>query len=160
MEDIFSKLNGAKYFSTLDLHAGYHHIPLDKISFPKTAFTSPLGKYKYLNVPFGLTQALVYFQELMNKVLKDLPFAIAYLDDIIIYSKSAKEHLYHLQQVFYKLCNEKLTMMFSKFHSFAKEIQCLGHIPSNTGITPLPFKTAAIKLMNPPKAAKQVRAFL
>ena len=82
-EDI-SKLNSAKYFSTLDLCAGYHHILLDEDSITKTAFTSPFGKYKYLKVPFGLAQAPAYFQELMNKVLKDLPFAIAYLDDIII----------------------------------------------------------------------------
>ena len=52
VEDIFSKLNGAKYFSTLDLQAGYHHIPLDKSSIPKTAFNSPFGKYEYVEVPF------------------------------------------------------------------------------------------------------------
>ena len=46
-KDIFSKLNGAKYFSTLDLQAGYHHIPLDNSSIPKTAFNSPFGKYEY-----------------------------------------------------------------------------------------------------------------
>ena len=110
MEDIFSKLNGAKYFSTLDLHAGYHHSPLEEDSVPKTAYTSPFGKYEYLKVPFGLAQALAYFHELMNKVLKDLPFAIAFLDDIIIYSKTAKEHLDHLQHVFHKLCNAELTL--------------------------------------------------
>ena len=71
VEDIFSKLNGAKYFSTLDHHTEYHHIPLDEDSIPKTAFTSPFGKYEYLKVPFGLAQAPVYFQELMNNVLKD-----------------------------------------------------------------------------------------
>ena len=59
----------------------------------------------------------------MNKVLKDLPFAIAYLDGFIIYSKSAKEHLDHLQQAFHKLCNAELTMKLSKCHFFAKEIQ-------------------------------------
>ena len=73
LEDIFSKLNGAKYFSTLNLSAGYHHIPLDEDSVPKTAFTSPFGKYKYLKFPFDLAHALAYFQELINKVLKDLP---------------------------------------------------------------------------------------
>ena len=57
VEDIFSKLNGAKYFSTLDLPAGYHHIPQDKSSIPKTAFNSPFGKYEYVKVPFGLAQA-------------------------------------------------------------------------------------------------------
>ena len=52
VEDIFSKLNGAKYFSTLNLCTGYHHIPLIEDSIPKTAFTSPFGKYEYLKVPY------------------------------------------------------------------------------------------------------------
>ena len=54
LQDIFSQLNGAKYFSTLDLCTGYHHIPFDESSIPKTAFTSPFGKYEYIKVPFGL----------------------------------------------------------------------------------------------------------
>ena len=93
----------------------------------------------------------------MNKVLNDLPFGIAYLDNIIIYSKTAKEHL---QQVFHKLCDAELTVKLSKCHFFTKEIQYLGHFLSSTGIKPLPSKTAAIKLMNPPKNAEQVRVFL
>ena len=52
VEDIYSKLNGTKYFSSLDLQAGYRHIPLDKSSIPKTAFISPFGKYEYVKVPF------------------------------------------------------------------------------------------------------------
>ena len=67
----FSKLNRATYFMTLDLRAGYHHIPLDKSSIPKTAFNSPFGKYEYMKVPFGLAQAPAYFQELMIGILKD-----------------------------------------------------------------------------------------
>ena len=53
VEDIFSKLNGATYFTTLDLRAEYHHIPLDKPSIPKTAFNSPFRKFEYVKVPFG-----------------------------------------------------------------------------------------------------------
>ena len=70
VEDIFSKLNGAMYFSTLDLRASYHHIPLDKSSILKTAFNSPFGKYEYVKVPFGLAQAPAYFQELMTGILE------------------------------------------------------------------------------------------
>ena len=54
VKDIFSKLNGATYFTTLDLCAGYHHIPLDKPSIPKTAFNLPFRKFEYVKVPFGL----------------------------------------------------------------------------------------------------------
>ena len=88
VEDIFSKQNGATYFTTLDLRAGYHHNPLDKLSIPKTAFNSPFGKFEYVKVPFGLAQAPAYFQELMTGILKDFPFTIAYLNDIIIFSKT------------------------------------------------------------------------
>ena len=100
VEDIFSKLNGATYFITLDLWAGYHHIPLDKPSIPKTAFNSPFGKYEYMKVPFGLAQVPAYFQELMTGILKDFNFAIAYLDDKIIFSKTPQEHLSHIRMVF------------------------------------------------------------
>ena len=160
VEDIFSQLNGAKYFSTLDLRAGYHHIGLTTDSIPKTAFTSPFGKYEYVKVPFRLAQALAYFQELMTGVLKDLPFAMAYLDDIIIYSSAPEEHLKHIKTVFEKLRHAKLTMKLSKCHFFAKEIQYLGHILGIEGIKPVLAKTEAIKAMNPPVNPKQVRAFL
>ena len=93
VEDIFSKLNGAKYFSTLDLRAVYHNIPLDKSSIPKAGFNLPLGKYEYTKVPFGLAQAPAYFQELMTRILEDFDLAFACLDDIIIFSKTAEEHL-------------------------------------------------------------------
>ena len=87
VEDIFIQLNGVKYFSSLDLQAGYHNIPLDEASISKTAFTSPFGKYKYIKIPFGLVQAPAYFQEFMTGILKDFNFAIVYLDDIIIFSR-------------------------------------------------------------------------
>ena len=61
---------------TLDPRAGYHHIPLDKPSIPKTAFNSPFGNFEYVKVPFGLAQAPAYFQELMTGILKDFNFAI------------------------------------------------------------------------------------
>ena len=141
VEYIFSQLNGMKYFSTLNLWPGHHHIPLDETSIPKRAFTSPFGKYEYIKVPFGLAQALAYFQELMTGVLKAFPFAITYLDDIIIFSRTAEEHLYHIRQDFEKSWTTHLSMKLSKWCYFAKEIRYLGHILSTMNIRPLPLTT-------------------
>ena len=77
-------------------------MPLDESSIPKIPFTSPFGKYKYIKVPVGLTHAPVYFQKLMTGILKDFSFDIAYLDDSIIFSSMAEEHLSHIKQVFEK----------------------------------------------------------
>ena len=105
-------------------------------------------------------QAPAYFQELMKGILKDFSFAIAYLDDIIIFSRMAEEHLSHIKQVFEKLRKAHLSMKLSKCHLLTKDIQYLRHILSTKGIRPLPSKTQAINNMHPPKTAKQVCAFL
>ena len=81
-----------------DINNLYNHTLI-----PKTAFNSPFGKYEYVKLPFRLAQAPVYFQELMTRILKDFDFATAYLDDIIIFSRTAEEHLLHIRQVFEKL---------------------------------------------------------
>ena len=96
----------------------------------------------------------------MTGILKDFPFAIAYLDDIIIFSKTLQEHLSHIHMVFEKLRAANLSMKKSKCNFFSKEIQYLGHILSTTGIRPLPSKTHAIQHMSSPTMPKQVRAFL
>ena len=156
VQDIFSKLNGTTYFTTLDLHTGYHHIPLIKTSISKMAFNSPFGKYEYIKVPFGLAQAQAYFQELMTGILWDFSFMIVYLDNIIIFSKTPQEHLSHIRKVFKKLMSAQLSMKMSKCNFFSKEIHYLGHNLSTTGIQPLPSKTHAIQYMQPTTMPKQV----
>ena len=133
---------------------------MDKSSIPIAAFNSPFGKHEYIKVPFGLAQAPAYFQELMTRILKDFDFTIAYLDYIIIFSKTAEEHLLHIKKDFEKLRSAKLSMKLSKCHFFSKEIQYLGHILSTKGICPLPSKTHTIQKMHPPTTQKQVCAFL
>ena len=89
IDEMYANLHGAKIFTTLDLHSGYYHISLNKDSKAKTAFVTPLGKYEFNAVPFGLAQAPAYFQQLISMVLQDCGnFAMAYLDNIIIFSKN------------------------------------------------------------------------
>ena len=96
----------------------------------------------------------------MTGILKDFNFAIAYLDDIIKFSKTPQDHLSHIRKVFKKLKSSNLSMKKSKCNFFSKGIQYLGHIISATGIRPLPSKIHAIQHMQPPTTTKQVQAFL
>ena len=159
-DKMYVKLKGAKVFSTIDLRSGYHHITLGKSSRAKTAFVTPFGKYEFLIVPFGLTQAPAYFQLLMNKVLDGLDFAMTYLDDIIILSSNELEHLEHLEEVLCRLEKADLKMKHSKCDFFKSKIHYLGHLISAEGIRPLPNKLDCIRNMPVPKDAKEIKQFL
>ena len=103
IDEMYAKLKGAKFFSTIDLRSGYYHIALGKDSRAKMAFVTPFGKYEFLQVPFGLAQAPAYFQHLMNQVLDNCSFAMTYLDDIIIFSETEEQHLAHIEEIFKRL---------------------------------------------------------
>ena len=87
IDKMYTVLCGAKIFTTLDLWSSYYHINLNEELKAKTAFVTPFGKYEFNSVPFGLAQALAYFQQLISMVLQDCrDFVMVYLDDIIIFS--------------------------------------------------------------------------
>ena len=101
IDELYAKLEGYKVFGTLDLRSGCYHTGLSDSAKPKTAFVvSGMGKFEFNRVPFDLAQAPAYFQRLINEVLTDCNFAIVYLDDIIIISKTEEEHLQHLEEIF------------------------------------------------------------
>ena len=160
VEDIFSKLGKAKFFTMLDLMSGYHHIALDQDAVKKTAFVTPFGKDEYIKVSFGLVQAPAYFQNLMNKVLNGLHFILAYLDDVIIFSETEEQHLKHIQIVLARLKQANWKLKKSKCAFFKKELHYLGHILTTDGIKPQTEKIKAICDMKPPTNQKGVREFL
>ena len=160
IDEMYTKLKGAKFFLTIDLRSGYYHIALGKDSRAKTAFVMPFGKYKFLQVPFGLAQAPAFFQHLMNKVLDNCPFAMMYLDDIIIFSDMEEEHLAHIEEIFKRLEAADLKMKRSKCDFFKKHIHYLGHLISADGILPLKDKLDTIHDMPAPHNTKEVKQFL
>ena len=161
IDQLYVQLWGAKVFSTLDLRSRYYHIKLGKGSHAKTAFVTPFGKYEFNMVPFGLAQVPTYFQALISKVLNGLhAFAMAYLDDIIIFSRNEVEHLEHLKIIFQRLKEARLKLKQSKCDFIKKHIQYFGHLISLEGIQPLPEKFESIRNMLPPKSAKEIKQFL
>ena len=152
IDELYAKLKGYKVFSSLDLRSGYYHIGLSASAKPRSAFVlSSLGKYQFNRVPFGLAQAPAYFQKLINDILKGCNFAVGYLDDIIIYSRSEKVHLEHLGEIFGRLKAAGLKLKLEKCCFFKKHIQYLGHLILAEGIQPLPEKLESIVKMPAPK---------
>ena len=162
IDELYAKLKGYKVFSSLDLRSGYYHIGLNDSAKPKSAFIlSSLGKYQFNRVPFGLAQAPAYFQKLINDVLRGCNFAMGYLDDnMIIYSKSEKEHLEHLEEIFSRLKAAGLKLKLEKYCFFKRHLQYLGHLILADDIQPLPEKLESIAKMPAPKNPKEVKQFL
>ena len=161
IDEMFAKLKGARFFSTIDLRSGYYHIGLTRESRAKSAFIVPMGKWEFKRTPFGLSQAPAYFQLLIDKVLMGCSkFAMRYLDDVIIFSNNELEHLQHIEEIFKRLEHFGLKMKWEKCDFFKKHIQYLGHLIAEEGFTPLPEKLESIRKMPRPKTPKEVKQFL
>ena len=128
IDEIYARLKGSKIYSTFDMRSGYYHMVLSKKSRPKSAFVSLFCKWEFKKCPFGLAQAPVYFQRLVNEVLLRLTFAFGYLDDILVYSPDMETHLEHLRSLFVKLGEADLKLKEAKCNFLKKHIQYLGHI--------------------------------
>jgi hypothetical protein len=128
----------------------------------KTAFSWRNGHYEYNRMPFGLCNAPATFPKAMDVVLKNEldVFVLAYLDDIIIFSKSDKEHFKHLEIILTKLKEAGLVLNKKKCKWFRREIKILGNIVSEGVIKPDPDKVKAIKEYPLPKTIKELRSFL
>jgi hypothetical protein len=102
---LFDQLIGARVFSKIDLHSGYHQIKIREEDIPKTAFSTRYGIYEYLVMSFGLTNAPAHFMYLMNSVfMEELEkFVVVFIDDILVFFKSKKEHEEHLRIVLQRL---------------------------------------------------------
>jgi hypothetical protein len=133
IEECLDRLGKAMFLTTLDLTSGYWQVRIEDKDIPKTAFNTRYGKYEFLVMPFGLTNAPATFQTLMNQILRPYidKFVLVYLDDILIYSNSAEEHLEHLRLVLQALREAKLYVRPKKCTFNQPEVEFCGHIVGN-----------------------------
>ncbi|GJZ02670.1 putative reverse transcriptase domain-containing protein [Tanacetum coccineum] len=126
--DLFDQLQGSSVYSKIDLRSGYHQLRVREEDIPKTAFRTRYGHYEFQVMPYGLTNALAVFMNLMNRVCK--PYldkcVIVFVDDILIYSRNKKEHERHLKEILD--CLER-GVAFTWIPPRSASIKRIGHSP-------------------------------
>lgn len=162
VEELLDELSGAKIFTKLDFRAGYHQIRMAMGEEYKTAFHTHQGLYEFLVMPFGLTNAPATFQSLMNVLFAELLChgVLVFMDDILIYSETLKEHLVLLRKVFDILQANKFYIKRSKCFFAQPAVEYLGHVISAEGVATDPSKVRAVLSWPTPTNLKQLRGFL
>ena len=163
MEEIFDCLHGAKYFTTIDMKAGYHQIEVEEAHKERTAFTvGSIGFYEYNKMPFGLTNSPATYQRIMQEILGDLNMKICliYLDDLIIFSDTFEQHKERLDLILTTLKNANLKLAPEKCCFFKPRVSFLGHVVSGNGIETDPTKIEKVQNWPEPSNPDELRSFL
>jgi hypothetical protein len=159
---LFDQLASAKDFSKVDLRSSYHQIMIRLEDIPKTAFYTRYGLYEYLVMSFGLTNAPTHFLYLMNSVfMPELDkFVMAFIDDILVYSKNEADHEQHLRIVLQRHRDHQLYAKFNKFAFWLKEVPFLGHVIFTKGIAVDPSNVQEVLDWKSSISVTQIRSFL
>jgi len=158
-EDIFATLNGGQVFSQIDLSDAYLQLELNDQSKQLCNINTHRGVYAYQLLPFGTKSAPGIFQEIMNKMLVGLPFATAYLDDIIVVSRTQQDHTRHLHAVFERINDYGFRVRLGKCSFYQTSIQYLGFVVDKNGRRPDPQKLRAVAKMPAPYNVSTLRSF-
>ena len=161
IEELLDSVATANYISTIDLSKGYYQIPISPKDQAKTAFVTPSGKFEFTKMPFGLKGAPATFQRTMDSLLQNhRSYASAYIDDIVTFSSSWKEHLTHLRNVLQELREAGFTVKKRKCAFARQEVTFLGHVVGAGKTRPQQAKLEAIKNFRKPQKKKDIRSFL
>jgi glycogen debranching enzyme len=162
IDDLMHQLTQANFFSKIYLRSGYHQMKIRPEDIYKTAFVTRYEQYDYTVVSFGLTNAPAYFMNMMNKVLMDEldKCVVVFIDDILVFSKTAEDHEEHLRIVLEKLKQQQLYAKFSKCEFWMEEVAFLGHVLSAEGVVVDPSKIEAVSKWQSSKSVIEIRSFL
>ena len=160
LHDFSSMLRDKRVFTKLDLHMAYHQIPIVPNDIPKTTVITPFGMFEYTVMTFGLRNAGQSFQSYIHRVLGDLHFVFAYIDDILIASSTYEEHENHLRIVFQRLKDYSLRINLGKCEFGKSELDFLCYKLNHEGCFPTPEKVQAITNFTKPKTIVELRRFL
>ena len=145
LKDIAPKLAGAWYFSKLDVASGFWQIPPLPDSVKLTVFITPLGRFCFKRLPFGITSAPETFQCLLTDKLKNEEGCEAIMDDIIVFGRSAEEHDENLNGILQVIKESRLKLNKAKCKIKKDSLTYFGHVPSARGLSPYPEKVKRLQ---------------
>ncbi|KAG6438766.1 hypothetical protein O3G_MSEX000204 [Manduca sexta] len=164
ISDQIDQLAGGFYFTTFDMAAGFHQIPIAEDSIEKTAFVTPDGLFEYLTMPFGLSNAVSVYQRCINRALSHLLISAdqvcqVYVDDVLSKCKDFTEGISHIERILIALQHAGFSINIDKCAFFKRSIEYLGNIIADGQVGPSPRKVEALTKAPIPKTVKQVRQF-
>ncbi|MCO5568945.1 hypothetical protein L7F22_022648 [Adiantum nelumboides] len=162
IEYILERLDGAKFFTKIDLKSGYHQIRIFEADIPKTAFRTERGHYEFVVIPFGLTGAPGSFNKNMSRAFAVLigKCVFIFLDDILVFSATCEQRLLDVERVLLILEDNQFYVNSKKSTFGVQEVSYLGFIISSDGIRLDPEMITAISSWEIPQAAQQIRFFV
>jgi len=163
IEDLMVKTVNCKYFTTLDINSAFWSIPPKIQDGHKTAFVTQEGHFQWTCLPFGLKTSPAIFQRILNNIMRKYKltgFAVNFIDDIIIFSKTFAEHIIHLSKLLEAILTEGFRLKFSKCIFANNHAKYLGHTIENNVVKPLKDYLVAIQNFPVPETRKNIRQFL
>lgn len=150
----------AKVFSVIDAKSGFLQIKLDHRSSMLTCFNSPIGRWRWLRLPFGIKSAPEVYQRIMDTMLDGIQGARAIMDDILVAAEDEVKHDKIMRQVVERAVAYNLKLNFTKCKLKASTVKYVGHTLTAEGLQPDEDKIRAVKNMPKPESKEDVRRFL
>ena len=160
VDETMAKLTGATVSSALDTKKGFWKVPLVETSQPLTTFITPFGRFKFLRLPFGISSAPEIFQRRLMGILDGIPGVCIFVDDILIFGSSVKEHDIALRLVEGALQAAHVTLNADKSQLRQSSFRFLGHVISSAGVRPDPERVAALRSLPAPTDVASLRRVL
>ena len=143
VEDTLARLAGSTVFSTLDANSGFWQVPLTESASKLTTFITPVGRFKFLRMPFGITSAPEIFQRHLQDLLPKVKRSEVFMNDFLVHATNEAEHNHRLDTTRQFLADAGITLNPDKCHLKQSSVKYLGHIVSGSGVKPDPSKVSA-----------------
>ena len=162
ISEVIDRMDGTVLWTTLDAASAYWSIPLEDADKEKTSFSTPRGKYEFNVTPYGLCNAGATYQRMIDLSLSGLSTTrvLAYLDDIVIFSRTIDSHYHQLHEVLECLRKHNITLNLSKCSFAMNRVDFLGYTLSAAGVQPQERLTEAIRNFTRPSTKKALKRFL